>query len=391
MEDPPIIFRFLVVICNYPEKQSMTKNPLIIPVLLLLLASCQQNEPSDHNALSQDLDSLLQSIPDFSGVLLIAENGNPVYHQAFGYRTFSDHTPLEITDIFELASVSKQFTAMIIMMLKEEDKLQYDDPLEKYIPGLPYPGITIRHLLNHTSGLPDYQAVMDQYWDKSKVAGNEECIEYLIKYHPKENFAPGEKYEYSNTGYMLLATIAEKASGKDFIGLCRERIFTPVAMAQTDIRTKEDKLKLQNMAWGHLYVAEKQAYIPADSFPAFNYSIWLGNRKGPGRISSSASDLLKWDQALYKQSLVREGTLHEAFTPATLNSGSRSSYGFGWVVEQHAQLGKKVSHAGDNPGYKTMIIRYIDERRTLILLSNNAHAKFDAVVDQVEMEIASNL
>jgi CubicO group peptidase (beta-lactamase class C family) len=367
------------------------KKQLIIAVLLLLLVSCQQNEPSNNNALSNDLDSLFHSIPDFSGVLLVAENGNPVYHQAFGYRAFSDQTPLEIADVFELASVSKQFTAMIIMMLKEEGKLQYDDPLEKYIPGLPYPGITIRHLLNHTSGLPDYQAVMDQYWDKSKVAGNEDCIEYLIKYHPKENFAPGERYEYSNTGYMLLATIAEKASGEDFTGLCRDRIFTPVAMTQTDIRTKGDKLKLQNMAWGHLYVAEKQTYVHADSFPAFNYSIWLGNRKGPGRISSSASDLLKWDQALYMESMVSDEILHEAFTPATLNNGSRSDYGFGWVVGKHLQLGRKVFHAGDNPGYKTIIIRYIDTRKTLILLSNNAYAKFDAVVDQVEMEIGSNL
>ena len=356
-------------------------------VTFVSLVSCQPTKQTNERALSKNLDSVLLNASDFSGVILIADKGNPVYHKAFGYYNFDTKTPLDTLAIFELASLSKPFTSMIIMMLKEKGLIHYDDLVEKYIPGLPYPGITIRHLLNHTSGLPDYQAVMDQYWDKSRVAGNDENIDYLKKYHPKEQFAPGEKYDYSNTGYMLLASIAEKVSGKDFIDLCREHIFDPLKMATTDIRTKEDKAKLQNMAWGHIWVPEKHAYVHADSFPAFNYSIWLGNRKGPGRVSSAASDLLKWDQALYTEALVKNVTLNEAFTPAKLNVGTISEYGFGWMLSAHPRLGKKIFHTGDNPGYKTIIIRYTDENKTLIVLCNNAHEKFNEIIQKIEKEI----
>lgn len=351
----------------------------------LVSLSCQQKFDLVANAvLGAKLDSLFSATPDFSGVVLVAREGAPVYHRAFGFRNFETREPLDTTSIFELASVSKQFTAMTIMMLAEEGKLQYDDAIEKYIPGLPYPGITIRHLLNHTSGLPDYQAVMDQHWDKSKVAGNDDNIEYLKQYRPAKHFEPGEKYEYSNTGYMLLASIAEKISGKDFITLCHERIFAPLAMSSTGIRTRAEKQSLPHMAWGHLYVAEKQRYVPADSFPAFNYAIWLGNRKGPGRISSTAADLLKWDQALYSEKLVKKETLRQAFSPAILKDGKPSAYGFGWMIGQDARSGAVVMHTGDNPGYKTKIVRYLDENRTVIVLCNNAHAQYEKIVRTVE-------
>jgi CubicO group peptidase (beta-lactamase class C family) len=277
------------------------------------------------------IDSLIKAQNNFSGILLIAENGKPAYHKAFGYREFADQSPLKTSDIFELASVSKQFTAMIIMMLKEKGLLNYDDLLEKYID-LPYKGITIRHLLTHTSGLPDYQDVMDKYWDKSKVAGNEDCIAYLKQYNPPKLFNPGEKYTYSNTGYLLLASIAEKASGKNFIELCRKWIFRPLKMKNTDIRTLEEKKATRNFAIGHIYIKERDQYIRADSFPSSDYTIWLGNRTGPGRVSSNTVDLLKWDKALYTEKLVKQSTLAEAFTPMKLNDGSFSDYGFGWSI-----------------------------------------------------------
>lgn len=331
----------------------------------------------------QRIDSLFASEIDFSGVVLVAENGTPIYQKAFGYREFENQIPLQTSDIFELASVSKQFTAMIIMMLKEKGLLGYDDSVTKYLE-LPYKGITIRNLLTHTSGLPDYQDIMDKYWDKTKVAGNPDCIEYLNKYAPPKRFEPGEKYEYSNTGYLLLASIAEKASGKDFIELCRKWIFRKLKMKSTDIRTLEEKKATNNFAIGHIYVEERHKWVRADSFPSSNYTIWLGNRKGPGRISSTAADLLRWDQALYSEKLIKQSTLQEAFTPMKLNNGSLSNYGFGWSLRTDSTLGKMVSHNGDNPGYKTQIIRYIDKKKTMIVLNNNAHRDFDAVIKQLE-------
>jgi len=331
----------------------------------------------------EKLDSLFAAQKDFSGVVLIAENGKPVYQKAFGYLEFESQIPLQTTDIFELASVSKQFTAMIIMMLKEKGLLNYDDSASKYLQ-IPYKGMTIRNLLTHTSGLPDYQDIMDKYWDKSKVAGNPDCIEYLNKYAPPKHFEPGEKYEYSNTGYMLLASIAEKASGKDFIDMCRKWIFSKLKMKSTDIRTLEEKKATKNFAIGHIYVEERNIYVRADSFPSSNYTIWLGNRKGPGRISSTAADLLKWDKALYTEKLIRQSTLQEAFTPMKLNDGTISNYGFGWELRNDPSFGKIVQHNGDNPGYKTQIIRFIDKKKTIILLNNNAYSNFTLLLKQLE-------
>jgi CubicO group peptidase (beta-lactamase class C family) len=340
------------------------------------------------NVFSQQekLDSLFAAQKDFSGVALIAENSKPVYYKAFGYREFENKIPLQKTDIFELASVSKQFTAMIIMMLKEKGLLNYDDSISKYLE-IPYKGITIRNLLTHTSGLPDYQDIMDKYWDKTKVAGNPDCIEYLNKYAPPKHFEPGEKYEYSNTGYMLLASIAEKASGKDFIEMCHQWIFKKLKMKSTDIRTLEEKKATKNFAIGHIYVEERNKWVRADSFPSSNYTIWLGNRKGPGRISSTASDLLKWDKALYTEKLIKQSTLQEAFTPMKLNDGNISNYGFGWEIRTDPSFGKIVQHNGDNPGYKTQITRYIDKKKTIILLNNNAHSNFGTILKQLEAAI----
>jgi CubicO group peptidase (beta-lactamase class C family) len=232
---------------------------------------------------------------------------------------------------------------------------------------------------------------MDTYWDKTKVAGNPDCIEYLNRYAPPKRFDPGEKYEYSNTGYLLLASIAEKASGKDFIKISRKWIFKKLKMRSTDIRTLEEKKLTNNFAIGHIYVDERSLptgqagkYVRADSFPSSNYTIWLGNRKGPGRVSSTAADLLKWDKALYTEKLVKQATLQEAFIPMKLNNDSLSNYGFGWVLGTDSTQGKVVYHTGDNPGYKTEIIRYIDKKKTIIVLNNNAHKNFGSVVDELE-------
>ncbi|MCB0491226.1 MAG: beta-lactamase family protein [Cyclobacteriaceae bacterium] len=362
----------------------MTKLPILF--LLTLVIGCQMKEEqkSEGNTLATKIDSVFTSLPDFSGVVLFAEKGEPLYHKAFGPRSYDSNTPIEINDIFELASVSKQFTAMTIMMLKQDGKLDYDDPIEKYLPGLTYQGITIRHLLTHTSGLPDYYEVMDQHWDKSKVATNPDIFEYLKKYNPPKHFEPSAKYEYSNTGYVFLASITEAVSGKDFVEFCKERIFEPLEMTSTAIRSNDEKNELSNLAYGHIYVDDKARFIRADSFPSSNYTIWLGGRKGPGRVSSTATDLLKWDQALYADQVIKQETLKEAFSPTTLNDGSKSNYGFGWDIVPSSGAGKVVWHNGDNPGYKTIIVRYLDARKTLIILNNNYHSQFEEAREAID-------
>jgi len=315
----------------------------------------------------------------FSGVLLLAIDGKVVFEKATGYRSYEQKIPLQTTDVFEMASVSKQFTAMMVMKCAEKGLLTYDDEITDYLD-VPYPGVNIRQLLTHTNGLPDYQAVMDKHWDKSKVADNAAILEYLRKYQPPMLAKPGEKYEYSNTAYVFLASIVEKVSGRDFIELSREWIFNPFGMKNTDIRTLEEKARVSNFAAGHLQ-DEEGKYINANKFHSSDYTVWLGNRKGPGRISSTAQDLLLWDQALYAGNLVSKETLEMAFSPQVLNDGSLSQYGFGWDLNQDADFGKIVSHTGDNPGYKTLIMRLIDKNKTLILLNNNAHEAKDKLIE----------
>ena len=319
----------------------------------------------------------------FSGVVLIAESGKIKFEKAYGFRDYSNQTPLNTSTIFELASVSKQFTAMTIMMLHEKGLLNYDDLVEKYI-SIPYKGITIRQLLTHTSGLPDYQTIMDENWDKLKVAGNKDIIEYLNKYAPPKLFEPGAQYLYSNTGYVLLGSITEKVSGRDFIEFCKTEIFDKLKMKSTAIRTLEEKAAIKNFALGHVYVEDKKAYIRADSFPSSNYTIWLGNRKGPGRISSTAEDLLKWDQALYSNRLISQSTLAEAYKPMVLNNGTISNYGFGWELRPKENI---VWHNGDNPGYKTIIIRFLKPKTTLLILCNNATDEFENLTAALKASI----
>ena len=325
-------------------------------------------------------DSLMKNHEDYNDVILVAENGIPVFHKAYGYRELIRKEPLLQDDVFEMASVSKQFTAMIIMMLQEKGKLNYDDLVEKYLD-IPYKGITIRQLLTHTSGLPDYQEIMDKHWDKTKVAGNPDIINYLNQYAPPVLFAPGTSYKYSNTGYVLLASIAEKASGKDFIKISRKWIFKPLQMNSTKIRTPKQKANTQNFTTGHLLNTTNNQYRRADSDPSSDYTIWLGNRKGPGRVSSTAGDLLKWDNALYTEKLIKQETLKQAFEPMLLSNGKKSYYGFGWMIKADSKHGKTVMHTGDNPGYKTQIIRFIDAQKTIIVLNNNAYPNFDEIIN----------
>lgn len=315
----------------------------------------------------------------FSGVVLVADQGKILFEKASGMRSYESNTPLQKDDIFEMASVSKQFTAMMIMLCKEKGLLDFDDPVSDYLE-IPYKGISIRHLLTHTSGLPDYQAIMDEHWDKSKVAGNPDILEYLRIYAPPMLFKPGERYEYSNTGYVLLGSIVEKVSGKDFVVLSKEWIFEPLDMKNTAIRSLDEKSKVRNFAAGHLK-DENGNYVNANRFRASDYTLWLGNRKGPGRVSSTAQDLLKWDQALYTNKLISSKTLEEAFSPYRLKDGTRSYYGFGWDIEPKSPFGKMVKHNGDNPGYQTIIVRFIEENKTIIILNNNAHPAMMRLVE----------
>lgn len=344
---------------------------LKITILILLVGQL---------AFAQDrverIDSLLNALysnKKINGNFLIAEKGKVIYSRSFGYANEETKEKLNENSVFELASCSKQFTAMAIMILKEKGKLNLDDNITKFIPSLSnYKGITIRNLLNHTGGLPDYVPLMDSLFDKSKIATNKDIIAIFNKQNPKILFEPNTKYEYSNTGYALLASIIEKASGLTFSDFLNKSIFKPLQMKNTFVYTRRlSPKRINNYAFGYVYSDSLKKYLLPDEITETKMVIWLDGIVGDGCVNSTLNDILKWDRALYTNKLLSAVGMKEIFEVATLNDKSKTNYGFGWRVEENADFGKIVSHTGGWPGYVAYIGRHITNDKTLIILQNH--------------------
>lgn len=195
---------------------------------------------------------------------------------------------------------------MAIVMLKEKGKLNYDDKMSKYIPELSnYKNITIRNLLNHTGGLPDYMELLDSLFDKRKIATNKDIIALFAKHNPKVLFEPNTKWEYSNTGYAFLASIIEKVTSMSFGEYLDKVIFKPLEMKNTFVYTRRyAPKKISNYAYGYVYSDSLKKYYLPDELTETKMVVWLDGIVGDGTVNSTVNDLLKWDRALYTDKLV---------------------------------------------------------------------------------------
>ncbi|WP_372371461.1 serine hydrolase [Candidatus Uabimicrobium sp. HlEnr_7] len=314
---------------------------------------------------TQKFDEVLQQSYEnyeFNGNVLVAHNGKVIYRKALGMANFKEKKSLDLNSQFRLASVSKQFTAMAIMILKQQKKLEYDNYVVKYLPNIPYKKITIRHLLNHTSGLPDYMDLFRIHWDQSKIATNDDIISLLSTYKPSVKFTPNERWEYSNTGYALLASIVTKASKMPFHEFMQKHIFKPLKMQNSLVYSPIRKDMMPNRVYGFTWHIDG-SYSEND----FNF---LNGIAGDGGIYSTLDNLYKWDQALYTEKLVSKEILEEAFTKTTLQNGSTKNYGFGWSIDDSPTGKKRVSHNGGWVGFSTRISRDIEDKTTIIILTN---------------------
>lgn len=342
-------------------------------ILALLLLSTYSVRGQDR---SQKMDSLLTALHanhKFNGNVLVAEKGKVLYCRSFGYANEATREKLTKRSVFELASCSKAFTAMAVMLLKEQHRLHLDDEIKTYLPELSiYQGITIRHLLTHTSGLPDYVKLLDRYFDKAKIASNRDIIDLLTKHHPPVLFEPNSKYEYSNTGYALLASIIEKTSGLTYAQYLERRIFKPLHMKHTFVYNRRLSPKnIRNYAFGYVYSDSLKTYQLPDKVKETKLVVWLDGVVGDGTVNSTVKDLLKWDRALYGNDLLSPAGMREIFQAATLNDLSKSKYGFGWLLSEHPAFGHLSSHGGSWPGYITYIDRHTTNDKTIILLQNH--------------------
>jgi CubicO group peptidase (beta-lactamase class C family) len=320
------------------------------------------------------LDSFFTSLyqkGDFNGNVLVAERGVTVYKKSFGLANETTKELLNENSIFELGSVSKQFTAMAIAILNKQGKLHYDDPISKTIPELSfYKSVTIRNLLNHVSGLPDYMSLFDSVWDKNKIAVNDDIIRLFVEYKPPVHFSPGSKYEYSNTGYALLATIIERVSKKSYEKFLQENIFKPLHMKHSLVYTRRYRpLRVKNYALGYVYDSSGHKILP-DSVARYNMVYFLDGIHGDGTVNSTVNDLLLWDRALYTTKLLSKKEMKELFTPALLGDNKSTNYGFGWMTDSSKQFGSIVFHSGGWPGYASYIERNVDRDLTIIILRN---------------------
>jgi CubicO group peptidase (beta-lactamase class C family) len=307
----------------------------------------------------------LQQTMGFNGAVLIAQYGKIIYKKSFGYANYFTKSPINTHTHFQLASVSKQFTAVAIMQLKEKNLLNYDDPIYKHISGFPYDSsLTIRSLLTHRSGLSDYAYNMDKIYDKKIPLTNQKVVEMMIRLKPHIDYRPNAKFSYNNTNYMLLAYIVEKLSGQNFREYLKKNVFEPAGMVETFVYDPMHPEMLKTAATG--YVPRRGGPVVSD----FNHLDGVTGDKG---IYSTVEDLHHWDMALNEEKLVSFQTLEEAFTPQhTQPKVLPKNYGFGWRLTQLDTGDWLTYHTGWWHGFKNYYLHNPKDNSAIIILGNMA-------------------
>lgn len=341
---------------------------------ILLFACIALGIRAQPAAKSDAVDALFSAynhatVPGASAIAI--RDGKVLFQHAYGLADVEGHVAASAATNFRLASVTKQFTAMAILILAERKRLSLDDDLTKFFPDYPAYGkqITVRHLLNHTSGLRAYEDLTPA--ERTAQLKDLDVLD-LLKRQAGTYFAPGSEWRYSNTGYAHLALIVEKASGMRFAAFLKRNIFDPLHMSGT-VAFEEGISTVRNRAYGY---SERE-----NGFERTDQSL-TSAVLGDGGIYSSVEDLYRWDQALYTTRLVRAETLQTAVTPAVLSGGKRTSYGFGWEIGEYRGL-KTVRHGGSTIGFRTHISRFPEKRFTVIVLINRNNAKPEEIADRI--------
>ncbi|MEO5681418.1 MAG: serine hydrolase domain-containing protein [Chitinophagaceae bacterium] len=353
--------------CNQASKQKAAPSPADSsvhynnpPATLSKQKYRQYNKAASHF-----FDSLLLSRGAFNGSILVAKDGNIVYEKYAGFlNPANKKDSLGINSAFHLASVSKTFTAMAVLKLWEQGRLGIDDSLGKYFPNFPYKDITVKMLLNHRSGLPNYVHYLEvNGWDKRKMVNNADVLTSLYLMKPALEFPSGKHFSYCNTNYALLAMIIEKVSGESYAAFLNQTFFTPLQMRDSYVYSLKDT---------------------ARAMPSFEYNNhpfrleFLDAVYGDKNIYSTVRDMLKWDQALYAGGLFKQATLDSAFAGYSWEKQGKRNYGLGWRMTFLDNGKKLLYHNGWWHGNNTAFIRLTDEKATIIVLGNKFNRRIYA-------------
>lgn len=370
----------------------MTNKKIIISICLLFsIIGCSENkkstalkklgasdrpyDPKEFKVKEQKIEAFFENLhhkTGFNGCVWISKNEHKIYAGAFGFKDIKHQKDaLTINDVFQLASVSKQFTAAAILHLMEQGKLKLSDSVQKFYPNFPYQGITIKMLLLHRGGLGNYTYFSELYCDRKTPISNQDVVNMLIKYKPPIYFLPDRRFDYSNTGYVLLAAIVEKISGMKFDQYMRSEIFKPLGMNHTYIYN----------------IANKNAF---DFSPGHDKNLrmtendYLDGAMGDKGAYSSVADLAIWDRILHSEIFLKKSSIDSLSKPGNHHLTGPFNYGYGWRTYTLPDGSNLNYHGGWWNGYKTFFFRDLKNHNAIIVLSNREHSGFrelDGLVD----------
>jgi CubicO group peptidase (beta-lactamase class C family) len=337
------------------------KKAIYLKYLLLVITVLSLNFQSIIYAQNlTKIDSLLQEkYPDNApgATFLISKNGSVIYKKAFGLANLELNVPMKTNNVFKIGSLTKQFTAISILMLMEKGELNLDDEITKFIPDYPTNGnkITIHHLLTHTSGIKDYTKVKGL----NAIAQKDLTPLELIDFSKNESidFVPGEKYKYNNSGYVILGYIIERVTGQPYANFVEEQIFNKLEMTASQYASQREVI--QNRASGY---QKKDNYVNRMDFSlTLAYSV--------GGLMSTVEDMFKWQEAIKNNLLISKETTKKAFTNYTLNNGEHTNYGYGWHIKT-INNNQTFEHGGAVWGFKSMGVYFPDLDIYVIGLTN---------------------
>src|SRR5690606_28107596 len=325
-------------------------------------------------------DRVDSMMADYAGegpgaAVLVLRDGEPVVRKGYGLADLEQGTPVTPDTRFRLASVSKQFTAAAILLLVQDGTLSLDDPLRRWLAGLPpaTEGITLHHLLSHTSGLVDYEDLLPPDLDGQVQDAD---VLRLLEGVDRLDFAPGSAYRYSNSGYVLLGLVVARASNRDFPAFLHERIFQPLGMGA--VARVDGGPPVPHRAYGHSHI--DGTWTRTDQGPT---SATLGD----GGVYASIDDLAKWDAALGDDRLLRADLRALAFTAhTTTDERDVDAYGYGWRLHASAH-GPLQWHSGESIGFRNVILRWPEQRLTVVLLSNRNEPEPYGLASEIAIEL----
>ena len=329
------------------------------------------------------LDSLLKRIHkrhDFHGAVLVAKNKKIVYQNQIGTADFKKKTLLNKESVFQLASVSKQFTAAAIMLLQQRNQLKLTDTVNTYFPNFPYKDVTIKTLLNHTGGLPKYFWIAEHKWQQKKAPSNNEMMELLTTSNVQRFFKPGRNFDYSNTGYFVLASIVEKISGISFGSFLKQNIFEPLQMTHSYVYSFENDSIRENQLDGYrLHRGWRHVKIRSTVNDAI---------VGDKNVYTTAEDLFKWTQGLNSGNLLSKESLALMFSKGETIYGRKVPYGFGFRIDTKEK--NSIYHYGKWNGFSTGLTTYLEDDLVVIVLEHTSYNALKSLSRKIKNIVAKN-